>query len=77
MTSSEKTCLEQLLINQLTEFDQRFQRHVTTIRESFDLKIGLIAEGQETLRREMSDFKEKVHQDISLLDFKIETLTNI
>ena len=76
MTNSEKTHLEQLLKNQFTELDQRFARHVTTISENFDLKIGLIADGQVILRREMHEIRDELKQDIALLDFKIDTVNN-
>jgi len=74
MTNSDKTHLEQLLKNQFTELDQRFERHVKTISESFDLKIGFIADGQVILRREMHEIRDELKQDIALLDFKIETV---
>ena len=76
MTSSDKTYLEELLKNQMIELDKRFERHVTTISESFDLKIGLIADGQVILRREMHEIRDELKQDIALLDFKIDTVNN-
>jgi len=76
MTSTDKTYLEELLKNQITELDKRFERHVTTISESFDLKIGLIADGQVILRREMHEIRDELKQDIALLDFKIDTVNN-
>ena len=76
MTSSDKTYLEELLKNQITELDKRFERHVTTISESFDLKIGLIADGQVILRREVHEIRDELKQDIALLDFKIDTINN-
>ncbi|MBD1401256.1 hypothetical protein ICT70_11270 [Pelobacter sp. M08fum] len=44
--------------------------------ENFDLKIGLIADGQVILRREMHEIRDELKQDITHLDFKIDTVNN-
>lgn len=49
MTSNDQANLEQLLKTQTTELANPFTRHVTAISESFDHKIGLIADGHMTL----------------------------
>ncbi|WP_224747001.1 hypothetical protein [Pelovirga terrestris] len=72
MTNEDKDHLDQLLKNQTIELT----RHVTAISENFDLKIGLIADGQVILRREMHEIRDELKQDITHLDFKIDTVNN-
>lgn len=72
MTNEDKAYLDQLLKNHTIEIT----RHVTTISENFDLKIGLIADGQVILRREMHEIRDELKQDIAHLDFKIDTVNN-
>jgi len=72
MTNEDKAHLDQLLKNQTIELT----RHVTAISENFDLKIGLIADGQIILRREMHEIRDELKQDIAHLDFKIDTVNN-
>jgi len=74
MTESDKTYIEQLFKVHTTELTNEFIRHVEIISENFDLKIGLIADGHATIRQEMRDIRDELKQDISLLDFKIDTV---
>jgi len=57
-----------------TELDEKFARHVTAISESFDHKIGLIADGHITLHQAIQDLARKTDERFDLVDFKIDTL---
>lgn len=76
MTESDKIYFDQLFNTHTTELTNQFIRHVETISENFDLKIGLIADGHATIHLEMRDIRDELKQDISLLDFKIDTVNN-
>jgi len=67
---------EDLMIKQSALLTEQFQNHVTAISENFDLKIGLIAEGHQTLRHEMHDIKDELKEDIGLCHFKIDTVND-
>ena len=76
MNETDKTYFEQMFKTHTTELTNQFIRHVETISENFDLKIGLIADGHATIRQEMRDIRDELKEDISLLDFKIDTVNN-
>ncbi|MEA3544907.1 MAG: hypothetical protein U9R69_06760 [Thermodesulfobacteriota bacterium] len=70
MTHDDRQFLQQLFEAQT----QQFQRHLGAVSESFDLKIGLIAEGHESLRSEIQELARQTSDRFDLVDFKIDTL---
>ena len=74
MTSNDYARLEQLLKRQASELDEKLAQHVTAISESFDHKIGLIAEGHITLHQAIQDLARKTDERFDLVDFKIDAV---
>ncbi len=74
MTNNEYARLEQLFKTQAAELDEKFARHVTAISESFDHKIGLIADGHITLHQAIQDLARKTDERFDLVDFKIDAV---
>mgnify|MGYP005853932921 CR=1 FL=1 len=74
MTSNEQANLEQLIKAHTTELANQFTRHVSTISESFDHKIGLIAEGHMTLHQAIQDLAKRSDERFDLLEFKIDSV---
>lgn len=74
MTNNDYARLEQLLTKQASELDEKFARHVTAISESFDHKIGLIADGHITLHQAIQDLARKTDERFDLVDFKIDAV---
>lgn len=70
MTHDDRQFMQQLFETQ----SQQFQRHLSAVSESFDLKIGLIADGHESLRDEIRETRTELKQEIDLCNFKIDTL---
>ena len=74
MTNNEYARLEQLFKTQASELDEKLARHVTAISESFDHKIGLIADGHISLHQAIQDLASKTDERFDLVDFKIDAV---
>ncbi|WP_321372028.1 hypothetical protein [uncultured Desulfuromusa sp.] len=72
MTQDDRQFMQQLFETQA----QQFQRHMSAISENFDHKIGLIAEGHESLNQKIDGLTRKTNKRFDLMGFKIDTLNH-
>jgi hypothetical protein len=72
MTHDDRQFIQQLFETQT----QQFQRHLSAVSEGFDHKIGLIAEGHESLNQKIDGLTRKADERFDLMDFKIDTLNH-
>ena len=70
MTQDDRQFYKQLFEEQT----QQFQRHLSVVAESFDHKLGLIADGHEVLRSEIRETRVELTQEIGLCNFKIDAV---
>ncbi|WP_321391954.1 hypothetical protein [uncultured Desulfuromusa sp.] len=70
MTHDDRQFMQQLFETQT----QQFQHHLSAVAESFDHKLGLIADGHEVLRNEIRETRTELKQEIELCNFKIDAV---
>ena len=70
MTQDDRQFYQQLFEEQ----NLQFQRHLSAVAESFDHKLGLIADGHELLRNEIRETRTELKQEIGLCNFKIDAV---
>ena len=70
MTHDDRQFIQQLFETQT----QQFQRHLSVVSESFDRKIGLIADGNVSLNLKINNLVRRADERFDLVDFKIDTL---
>ena len=70
MTQDDRQFYKQLFEEQ----NQQFQRHLSVFAESFEHKLGLIANGHEVLRNEIRETRTALKHEIELCNFKIDAV---
>ena len=64
MDEKDRDFIETLFVKQA----EQFQRHVSSVSESFDLKIGMLADGHQSLTEKL----ERIEASIGQVDMKID-----
>ena len=71
MTQDDRQFFKQMFEEQT----QQFQCHLSAVAESFDHKLGLIADGHGVVRNEIRETRTELKQEIELCNFKIDTVS--